>query len=135
MTLDKSIDIKALQPDTIKLILCSSNFLNLNEQLAVENVFVLYTTICGHGDTTVDVYFEQGGEGYYISEGRMCHVTWTKPSPNEKIRIFNDAGEEVEVNRGVSYVCIVDTDYFGMSSYSETSGGEMYALGIDREQA
>jgi len=73
LTLDKSIDIKALQPENIKLILCS-NFLNLNEQLAVENVFVLYTTICGHGDTTVDVYFEQGGEGYYISEGRaMLH--------------------------------------------------------------
>lgn len=106
-----------------------------SEQLAVENVFVLYTTICGHGDTTVDVYFEQGGEGYYISEGRMCHVTWTKPSPNDRIRVYNDAGEEVEVNRGVSYVCIVDTDYFGMSSYSETDDGEMYALGIDREQA
>lgn len=106
-----------------------------SEQLAVENVFVLYANICGHGDTTVDVYFEDGGEGYYISEGRMCHVTWVKPTPNDKIRIYNDAGEEVEVNRGVSYVCIVDRDYFGMSSYSETDDGEMYALGVDREQA
>lgn len=107
----------------------------VSEQLAVENVIILYTNICGHGDTTVDVYFEDGGEGYYISEGRMCHLTWVKDEPTDKITLYNDAGEEVEINRGVSYVCIVDQDYFGLSSYAEEADGEMYALGVDREEA
>ena len=99
------------------------------DQIAVENVFVLYTNICGHGDTTVDVYFEDGGEGYYISDGRMVHLTWVKDQPTDKIRVYNDAGEEIEVNRGVSYVCIVDQDYYGMSTYSETADGQMVTLG------
>ena len=99
------------------------------DQIAVENVFVLYTNICGHGDTTVDVYFEDGGEGYYISDGRMVHLTWVQDQPTDKIRVYNDAGEEIEVNRGVSYVCIVDQDYYGMSTYSETADGQMVTLG------
>ena len=107
----------------------------VSEQLAVTNVIVLYANICGHGDTTVDVYFEDGGEGYYFSNGRMVHLTWVKDEPTDKITLYNDAGEEVEINRGVSYVCIVDQDYFGMSSYSEEADGEMYALGVDREDA
>ncbi len=85
--------------------------LNNGEQIAVTNVIVIYANICGHGDTTVDVYFEDAGNGYYTSQGKIIPITWTKDTPNDLITIYNENGEEVEVNRGVTYVCVVDDDY------------------------
>lgn len=79
-------------------------------QIAFTNVFVLYANIQPHGDTTIDAYLEDGGEGWYVSDGRIIPVTWTKNGPNDPIIIYNEAGLEVEVNRGRSYICIVDND-------------------------
>ena len=79
-------------------------------QIAFTNVFVLYANIQPHGDTTIDAYLEDGGEGWYVSDGRIIPVTWTKNGPNDPIIIYNEAGMEVEVNRGRSYICIVDND-------------------------
>lgn len=80
------------------------------EQLFVNNVIVIYARITGHGDGTVDAYLEEGGEGYYFNSGKYIHLTWTKDSPNDLIVLYNDAGEEVQVNRGVTYICVVDND-------------------------
>lgn len=81
-----------------------------NEQIAVRNVMILFTRIEGHGDSTIDAYITEGGSGYYVSDGRIMPITWTKDTPLDLIRIYNSDGEEVEVNRGTSYICIVDDD-------------------------
>ncbi len=79
-------------------------------QISFTNVFVLYANIQPHGDTTIDAYLEDGGEGWYVSGGRIVPITWDKPSPNDPIVVYNENGEELEVNRGRSYICIVDND-------------------------
>ena len=79
-------------------------------QISFTNVFVLYANIQPHGDTTIDAYLEDGGEGWYVSEGRIIPITWSKPSPVDPIVIYNENGQEVEVNRGRSYICVVDND-------------------------
>ena len=79
-------------------------------QIAFTNVFVLYANIQPHGDTTIDAYLEDGGEGWYISNGRIIPITWSKNSPNDPIVVYNEQGQVLEVNRGRSYVCIVDND-------------------------
>lgn len=81
------------------------------DQVAVTNVVVCYAEIHGHGDGTIDAYLENGGTGYYASNGKIIPITWTKPTPNDQIKIFNADGNEVEVNRGKSYICVVDNDY------------------------
>lgn len=79
-------------------------------QISFTNVFVLYANIQPHGDTTIDAYLEDGGEGWYVSDGRIIPITWSKSGPNSPIIVFNENGEELEVNRGRSYICIVDND-------------------------
>ena len=79
-------------------------------QISFTNVFVLYANIQPHGDTTIDAYLEDGGEGWYVSEGRIIPITWSKPSPVDPIVIYNENGQEVDVNRGRSYICVVDND-------------------------
>ena len=48
----------------------------------------------------------------------MVPITWTKPTPNDPITIYNMDGDIVEVNRGVSYICVVDNDYESDTTYS-----------------
>ena len=79
-------------------------------QIAFTNVFVLYANIQPHGDTTIDAYLEDGGEGWYVSDGRIIPITWSKSGVNDPIIVYNENGQELEVNRGRSYICIVDND-------------------------
>ena len=90
------------------------------QQVAVTNVFVLYANIQPHGDTTIDAYLSDGGEGWYVSQGRIVPVTWTKNSTNDPIIVYNIDGDEVEVNRGRSYICIVDRDMQDQTSITAT---------------
>src|SRR5659263_52111 len=72
-------------------------------QIAVKNVVTLYATIVPHGDTTIDAYLNDGGTGYYASEGKIIEINWTKDGPHAPIVITDNAGKVVEVNVGKSY--------------------------------
>lgn len=81
---------------------------NNGNQIAVKNVFVLFVRVALADDNyRTDYFFEEGGSGYYICDGKIINVTWTKPDVHDPIKVFNEAGEEVEVNRGKSYICLV----------------------------
>jgi len=85
---------------------------NNDEQVAVTNVFVLYCRVTlASDDYRTDYHFDEGGDGYYISAGKKINVTWTKETTSDQIKVFNEAGEEVEVNRGKSYVCLCEKSY------------------------
>lgn len=88
------------------------------EQIAFTNVFVLYADIQPHGDKTIDAYLENGGSGWYACDGKIIPITWTKPTPNDQIKVYDESGEEVDVNRGSSYICVVDNDYTSNTSFS-----------------
>lgn len=81
---------------------------NNGNQIAVTNVFVLYVRVALADDNyRTDYFFEEGGSGYYICDGKIINVTWTKTDVHEPIKVYNEDGEEVEVNRGKSYICLV----------------------------
>jgi len=79
------------------------------EAIFVKNVFVLFAHIEPHGDPggTIDAFLEEGGEGYYASEGKIIEIKWEKDSPNSLIEIFDTNGNPVQVNAGRSYINIV----------------------------
>ena len=81
---------------------------NNGNQIAVRNVFVLFVRVALADDGyRTDYFFEEGGEGYYLCDGKIINVTWTKDGVHDPIKVFNEDGEEVEVNRGKSYICLV----------------------------
>jgi len=90
-------------------------------QIAFTNVFVLYANIQPHGDTTIDAYLEDGGEGWYVSDGRIIPITWSKSGVNDPIIVYNENGQELEVNRGRSYICIVDNDNQSLTTITSAS--------------
>ena len=77
------------------------------ERIKFKNVFVFFTDIKPHGDSTVNANFHLGGTGYYVSEGKAIDITWTKDTPNSLFVVKDASGEEITVNPGKSYICIV----------------------------
>ena len=75
-------------------------------QLAFTNVFVLETTITteeygNHKD--VDWH---GGNGYYVSNGAVQRITWSKKDEKASLKFYDTDGEELAINRGKSYIAI-----------------------------
>ena len=95
-----------------------------NTQINFTNVFVLFCPInLRPGDTSsehhVDIHLEEGGTGYYISYGKAEPITWTKPNIHDQIKCYDNNGQEIEVNAGKSYICIVDNDEINKMTITE----------------
>jgi len=88
------------------------------EQIAVTNVFTLFTNIQQHGDTTIDVYFADGGKGYYTSEGKIIDILWTKAKPHDPISVTDLDGNPIQVNVGKSYINVVRSTVSKKTSWS-----------------
>lgn len=84
---------------------------NTQEQLAFTNVFVLETDISvrdelGHKEIDWDGGLE--AVGYYVSNGGVQKIHWSKEEKNEssRLRFFDESGEELKINRGKSYIAV-----------------------------
>ncbi len=84
---------------------------NTQEQLAFTNVFVLETDISvrdalGHKDIDWDGALDS--VGYYVSNGGVQKIHWSKEERNEnsRLRFFDESGEELKINRGKSYIAV-----------------------------
>lgn len=90
------------------------------EQLAFTNVFVLETAISVRdeiGHKQVDWDGSADSVGYYISNGGVQKIHWSKEENNERayLQIFDEAGNEIRVNRGKSYIAV---NYPGQATFN-----------------
>jgi len=76
-------------------------------QLAFTNVLILETDIGDHPNGTHrDVRWYNGGTGYYISNGAVQKISWSKESIESRILLFDEDGKELTINAGKSYIGI-----------------------------
>ena len=78
------------------------------KQLSYTNVFVLETTVKLYGNGPLVQINWKGGTGYYISGGTVKAITWTKKNANSAIIIKDADGKRVTVNKGNSYIGVVN---------------------------
>lgn len=45
-------------------------------------------------------------DGYYFTNGKGIHITWTKESDYAPTRYYDDAGNEIQLNPGKTYIAI-----------------------------
>lgn len=81
------------------------------EQLAFTNVFVLETEISVRdevGHKQIDWDGGANAKGYYISNGGVQEIRWSKDENNEEsyLRFFDLSGKEIKINRGKSYIAL-----------------------------
>lgn len=82
------------------------------EQIGFTNVFVVFANI-HQKDSQPDLRdasFTEGGTGYYLSNGKIVNFTWTQENKTSPFKYFTEDGQELQVNIGKSFICIVDND-------------------------
>ena len=101
------------------------------EQLSFTNVFIQRCAWehCADG-TSQYLWFRieepdpEYDDGFYITNGKMIHVTWNKEDDYEPTLFYDDNGNEVTVNQGRTMIFIIrdDTDDFeinGLTYYPD----------------
>lgn len=81
-------------------------------QLAVKNVIVQYCDWSNKDENGyLDINTTSGGDGIYITNGKMEPVTWTKANEDSPARYFDASGKEITINQGKTWVCVVRKNY------------------------
>ncbi len=93
------------------------------KQLAVKNILIQYCDWSKKDENGyLDINTTSGGEGWYITNGKMEKVTWTKANEDSPARYFDEAGNEITINQGKTWVCIARNNYqdrFGVFATEE----------------
>lgn len=77
-------------------------------QLAYTNVFVLETDVTLYGKGPLVQFDWHGGNGYYISGGTVQKIKWEKKNGGAAIKITDENGKTVKVNKGKSYFGVLN---------------------------
>lgn len=79
-------------------------------QLAFTNVFVLETSIgidpINDVHKLIDWKGSEDSVGYYISNGAVQKIHWSKASEEDYLKFYNEDGQELSINRGKSYIAV-----------------------------
>ncbi len=80
------------------------------EQLAFTNVLIQRCTSYPRVEGSLYLAFqieEPGMDGFYITDGKMIHVTWNKAGNYEPTVFYDDNGNEITVNTGKTMIFII----------------------------
>lgn len=78
------------------------------DQLAYKNVIVQFVKewdIDKNGYQTMDLE-DATGKGYYFTNGKMVPITWKKKEADSWMRYYNEAGEELTINPGKTFITL-----------------------------
>lgn len=81
-------------------------------QMAVENVFVLYSKITSmntsQGHVTMD--YDLGGTGLYANNGKVEEIKWTKGDTYDSLKLYDTEGKELIINPGKSWIGFIRSE-------------------------
>lgn len=95
-----------------------------DEQLKVKNVIIQYCDweyADENGYLDINTMPAGGtGKGKYITNGKMVDITWTKENENAPTHYYDASGQELTLNQGKTWVCVVRDDYENRFAVYET---------------
>jgi hypothetical protein len=79
------------------------------EQLAFANVVIqrTYHEVRDSNGYLAYQMHDKTRDGYYLTKGKMIHVTWEKTSDYEPTKYYDDNGEEVVFNTGKTMIFVI----------------------------
>ena len=78
------------------------------ETTQVKNIFVLLTSITDYPDGEHRKVALTSGDGYYITNGTVQFIKWSKGAATNGFTFTDTNGTEIEVSAGNSWVCIAN---------------------------
>lgn len=86
------------------------------EQVAVENVFVLYANVESMGTDKGHVTYDlTKGEGLYVYGGKAEQIKWEKGSDRDMLKLYDLSGKELVINPGKSWMGFVKSANAGQT--------------------
>lgn len=85
---------------------------NTGKQLVFKNIIIQFVKewdIDKNDYQTMDLE-DASGKGYYISNGTMVPITWKKKEANRWMRYYDEAGNELTINPGKTYIALFPQD-------------------------
>lgn len=84
-----------------------------NEQTAVKNIIYqdCSSSVIDDKYGYLGIDLTSGGKGKYFTNGKMIDITWTKDSEYGQTKYFDADGNEITLNQGKTWVCIIQNDY------------------------
>lgn len=76
-------------------------------QLAYKNIIMQTVNYYDYGDGYYYIYTTGSGNGKYITNGKAIDITWKKDSEFGVTRYYDTSGQEISVNPGKTWVCII----------------------------
>lgn len=80
-------------------------------QLAFQNVVLLFCDVSLKPDGNCTDFDLREGIGYYCYGGKYQAITWKKGTAAQPLKLYDAAGDELEVNTGKSYIAVVSNAY------------------------
>ena len=90
------------------------------KQLSFDNVVVCFADIAAYAGDSHDVQsvnYVAGGQAYLFTRGGVQVGRWEKPHPTHPLKFYTETGEEMTLNRGKTYLALVDNDEWSNFSY------------------
>lgn len=116
---------------------------NNGEQLAFDNLVVLFAPMTLYANSPLVKVDYYGGAGYYYSQGHYELIFWQKGGPNQALQLLRSdrSGEPIQVNPGTTYIAVVDDnelpaydDAMKSGNAAEvTGGGDVNANEVETE--
>lgn len=78
------------------------------EATQVKNVFILLTSITTYPDGEHRKVALESGKGYYITNGTVQEINWSKGASTNGFKFTDKSGKEIPVSAGKSWVCIAN---------------------------
>ena len=89
-------------------------------QLTFDNLVICFADMAAYAGDSHDVQsvnFVAGGQALLFTRGGVQTGRWEKPHPTQPLKLYTDSGEEMTLNRGKTYLALVDDDEWGSFSY------------------
>lgn len=80
------------------------------EQISVKNLviqFAVESDVAGDDKGRLEYELVSTGDGLVFIDGKVLNVTWSKDGRDERTLFYDEAGEQVEFNRGKTWISIV----------------------------
>ena len=90
------------------------------QQVAVENIIFQYIPVGYEDEKYLKIPTAGSGSGKYITNGKAVDITWKKEDYSSKTRFYDKAGNEITLNQGKTWVCVINDSETGKVEISAT---------------
>lgn len=90
-----------------------------NKQLEVSNIIfqnVDYSVY--EGTEYLNIPVDGSGKGYFFTHGKKIEITWKKEADGVT-RYYDNSGDEIVLNQGKTWVCIIQNEFAEKSVFSD----------------